>query len=152
MTKSTELRKWLAPSVPFTVVLQDANGKFEHGFNLCFDFNALALIERHLGVNLLAQFSQIFTISATSVSVFFWAAIQAYHPEYEGQEGLNVVRSYLNIANFESAALKVQEAFKLSLNAEQLALVEQALADAQKLIDGKAAAEAGARPLVESQQ
>jgi hypothetical protein len=125
------------------------DGKFEHSFKLCFDFNALALIEKHLGVNLLVQFSQIFSISASSVSVFLWAAIQAQHPEYEGEEGLAVVRSYLNIANFEAAAVKVQEAFKLSLNKEQLDRVEAALAAAQRVIDGEAAAGAS-DPLVQS--
>ena len=153
MTKSTELRKWLSPSVSYSLVLRDAEGESKHDFHLCFDFNALAAIEQHLGINLLAQFSHIFSISAISVSIFFWAAIQAYQPEYAGEEGLAAVRSYLNIANFEEAALKVQDAFKLSLNKEQLDRVEKALADAKSELEAERKSKkrkAGAAPLAES--
>lgn len=157
MAKVTQLRKWLAPSVPYTISLEDQTGKFEHSFKLCFDFNALSLVEKYLGVNLLEQFSAIFNINATSVSIFFWAAAQAYQPEYGvetsstcptcGQErticeGLDVIRSFFTIGNFEPAALAVQEAFKLSLNPDQRKIVEAAVAAA---IEVAARAAAGAK-------
>lgn len=147
--KVSVLRKWLAPSVPFTVVLQDNSGRFEHNFKLAFDFNALALIEAHLGVNLLAQFSGIFNISATSVSIFFWAAAQAYQPEYAGDEGLECLRSYFTIGNFEAAAVAIQDAFKLSLNEDQRALVEEAIAKAKAEAAKRAALEAAGKPTPE---
>lgn len=151
MAKVTQLRKWLAPSVPYTVLLEDQTGKFEHKFKLCFDFNALSLIEANLGVNLLEQFSAIFNINATSVSVFFWAAAQAYQSEYAGPEGLDCIRSFFSIGNFEPAALAVQEAFKLSLNPDQRAIVERAVAAAIEVAACKqtaAANEGGEPPLV----
>ncbi len=168
MAKANQLRKWLAPCVPYTVVLEDADGKHEHKFKLAFDFNAFAVIEKHLGINLLAEFAPIFNISASSISVFFWAAALAYQPEYgnvsscpkcgteiktngDSTEGLEVIRSYFNAGNFEPAALAVQEAFKLNLNPEQCAIVEKAIADVLALVAAKAAGRAdeigGAVPL-----
>lgn len=135
MAKATPLRKWLAPSVPYTVVLRDEQGEFRHDFKLCFDLNALALIESTLRVNLLANFAAVFNVTATAVSVYFWAAAQAYQPEYAGEEGLDVIRSFFNAGNFEPAAEAVQAAFKLSLNDEQRARVEAALESARKLIE-----------------
>lgn len=147
MANVPTLRKRLVPSVPFTISFEDSLGKFEKSFRLCFDFRALAAIEQILHVNLLANFASIFSVSATSVSVFFWAAILANHEEFADADGLDVVRSYFTVGDFEPAALAIQEAFKASLSAEQRAEIEAAIEAAKKKLEAERTGTAAPDPL-----
>lgn len=120
---------WASPSFPYTVVLLDRTGaKHEVSFRLTFDFRALALVEAHTGLSLLTQAGAMFQeMSVTNLTIMFWAAIQASHPEYAGKAGLEAVRSYFTLGNVEGMCDAVQEAFLVSLPPEQEAAIRASL-------------------------
>jgi len=134
MAKTTALRKRLTPSVPFTIEFTDTKGTYRQPVQLAFDFNALAAVEEATGVNLLNNYLYIYKMDAINVSLFFWAALLAYQPEYADKDGLEKVRSFLDFGNWEPAAIAVIEAFKLSLSPAQRQVIE----DATKAVEEKA--------------
>ena len=133
MAKITPLRKRLTPSVPFTIEFEDKQGKQVQNVQLAFDFNAIAAVEEATGVNLLNNYLYIYKLDASNVSLFLWAALLPYQPEYGDKNGLETVRSFLDFGNWEPAALAVIEAFKLSLNPAQRQVIE----DATKAVEAK---------------
>jgi hypothetical protein len=123
MTKSN-LRRRITPFVPFSTTVENADGgKFELNFKLSFNFNAMSLVEEQTGLSMLT--GEVFEKpSAKNTTILLWAAIQENHPEYEGQEGLETIGSYLTLASAKEALSAIQKAFVASLpkdKAEQLA-------------------------------
>jgi len=127
------LRKRITPSYPLRLVVRNADDStFELNFRLSYDFNAMALVEEHTGFSMFD--GSIFkNPSATNVSVLLWAGIQEYcGDDYTGDEGLRVIRSYLDLENVQVAQEAINEAFLVSLPKEQADLIRKAAAAAIK--------------------
>lgn len=124
----TTLKRRIAPSVRLTLALEDQLGNLHpYEFLLCFDFNAIALIEERTGIGVLD--GEIWSILqpkkagaketlarnkpslAATISVMFWAVVQANHPELEGEEGLRTIRSHMDPQNTQKILEGVAEAF-----------------------------------------
>ncbi len=126
MAKSN-LRRRITPSVPFSTSVENADGgKFELNLRLSFNFNAMALVEEKTGMSMLT--GEVFQHpSAKNTTVLLWAALLENHPEYEGDEGLDAVGTYLNLTNAKDALAAIQAAFVASLpksTAEQIKSAE----------------------------
>lgn len=142
MANKPQLRKFLSKGVPFTLTVTGAEGQRQLSFSLLFDFNALALVEELTGYSLLT--GTIFNhLNARISSILFWAAIQAYSPEYAGPDGLDVIRSLMTLKNNEAIQEAVNEAFIQALPDEQAANIRAALA---------AKAEGGEAPLAKADE
>ena len=114
-----ELRRRIAPATALTLDLQSESGEsVRFDLKLVFDFNAIALVEETLHVNLLMG-DVIGKMSGSALSVFFWASLLACQPEYAGLEGLAVVRSYMDLGNASLIGSAVLDAFLKSLPLEQ---------------------------------
>ncbi len=137
------LKKRIAPSVPLSLDLtDDTGGKFTKNFKLSFDFNAKAEIEERTGLNMLT--AQVWTnLSAKVLSVMLWAAVLANHPEYrtkdekgnETDEGLEVIRSYMELSNTDAIYEALWDSYFLSLPKDRRDALEasrKALMDAEK--------------------
>lgn len=123
MAQETSLRKAIAPSTPLSLELEGEQGKFVIHVKLAFDFNAYALIEARTGLNILKN--QLFTnINATNIVVMLWAALQRYNPDYVGDEGLEVIGTYVSIENFGVVAQALKAAFLASLSKEARESIE----------------------------
>jgi len=114
----TPLQRRVAPAVPLALEFEDAGQARRLDLRLVFDFNAVALVEETLHVNLLKG-DVVDHLSGTALSVMLWASLQAYQPEYEGAEGLAVLRSYMEIGNAPAVSLAVVNAVVRSLPQEQ---------------------------------
>jgi hypothetical protein len=123
------LRRRIAPSVPLTLDLEDDSGaKFTRSFKLCFDFNAIALVEDESGYSLLD--GEIWKHpTAKNLSIMFYAAALAQHPEYEGH--LDVIRSLMDAGNVEKITRALNEAFINSLPKEKQDVIRKAQSDAE---------------------
>ena len=93
LQKKHPLQRMVRKSAP--VVLQFEDGQ-ELAFNLAFDFNTLARIESKTGLKTLNIFTVWIEMSATVLSVMFWAAACTNHPEYDSDEGLAIIRSLMD--------------------------------------------------------
>jgi hypothetical protein len=153
MAKDTPLRKRLTPSVPYTIEFNDEKGGYVEKVQLAFDLNAIAAIEEATGVNILNNWLYIYKLDATNFSLFFWAALLPYQPKYNSKEGLEAVRSYFDLSNWEPAGEKVWEAYKLCLDPIRKQAVEEALTAATKAIEtGVVPEESGKAPLDQTVQ
>ena len=95
----TTLKKRIAPSVPVSLELSDGEGtNVSLGLRLSYDFNAVTRIEEKTGLNLL-NLASWNNLNATALGVMFWAGLIARQPEYAGDEGLEVARSYIDLGN-----------------------------------------------------
>jgi len=116
------IRERISPSVPFTLAVEDARGKFSLSLKLAYDFDALGLVEEQTGKSMLTQATEVFdNPSCKSVSVLFWAALQENHPEYAGEKGLRAVRKNLTLGQAKAAREACFEAFLKQLPDEQVA-------------------------------
>jgi hypothetical protein len=116
MAEKAPIRKHLSPSAPLSLAFDNEKGDGVDvlQFNLAYDFNAFALIEGRTGLNVLK--AELFkNINATNIRVLFWGALQLYHPEFEGDNGLEVAGSYINFENSKDIAQVLKKAFLLSL-------------------------------------
>lgn len=150
-SKNGALRRRVAPSVPLTLELEDdAGGKFTRSFRLAFDMNAAAEIEERTGLSLLDAGIWQHINEPVAFSVMFYAALLANHPEYrtvddEGEasdEGLEVIRSYMQESNAEPITEALWKAYLIYLPREKRELMEKlrAKAEAQRS-DGGAEAD-----------
>lgn len=125
------LRRRITPFVPFVLKYTDESGEYASNLKIAYDWNSLALVELELGKNMLLDIGAVLdNPSIINVSVLLWAGLQIYHPEYEGAEGLEAVRSNLTIATAAEAKAKCSEAFVKQLPPEQVAAMEKAAAAA----------------------
>ena len=109
------LQELLTPSVPLIIKKKFANGReVEYGFQISFDFNACALVEKETGLSMLT--GEVFnTPTAIVVSALLWAGVQENHPEYEGEKGLRFIRRLLNPISAKKTLEAVNKAWLLSL-------------------------------------
>jgi hypothetical protein len=112
MQDVSQLRKRLAPATPITLEMTDDNGdKFSRSLKLCFDFAAGVAIEEKTGLNL-RDFKILTEMEKpTAMSVVFWAALLRHQPEYDSEDGLEVVRSYMDESNYELIAEALWHAY-----------------------------------------
>ncbi len=143
---NSALKRRIAPSVALTLELQDDSGaKCTKNFRLSFDFNTKAEIEERTGLNLLT--AEVWTnLSARTLSVMLWAAILANHPEYrtvdakdeETDEGLEVIRSYMEVGNTDQVHDALWNAYFISLPKDRREALEKARAELMEATKARA--------------
>jgi len=126
MSKSPFRRRVSTP-VSFLLNWEDEDGsKVSQSFQLCYDFNSLALVEEALGKSMLMDIGEILdNPSVKNVSVLLWAAVQEHNPEYEGKDGLREIRYNLTVGTAKEALAACSEAFIKQLPAEQVAKLRE---------------------------
>jgi hypothetical protein len=125
-TAKGALRRRIVPSVPLTLELTDDSGStFSRSFRLSYDFNAFALINERTGLSVLG--GNIWTkLDERVLGVMLWAAVLANHEEYASEEGLGVIRSYMDSGNADLIMEKVFDAYCVSLPADKRDLLQKA--------------------------
>ena len=119
MAKNEALRRRIVPAIPLRLDLTDDSGeKFSRTFRLSFDFNAFALIQERAGVDMTGLRAWA-KLNPSTLSVMFWAAVQACSSEYAGEEGLGIIRSYMDVTNEDLIGAKLFEAYTEVLPAKQ---------------------------------
>ena len=120
----TALKMRIAPSVPLKLTLKDHDGsKYAKNFLLCFDANAAAEVEERTGFNMLR--GEIWEkLSFRALSIMFWACVLANHDEYASDDGLRVIRSYMDIGNTAQISEAVEQSFLASLPEEKRLFIE----------------------------
>ncbi len=112
--KPMQLRRRIAPSVLLRLELDDQSGdKLVRTFKLSIDFNAACFVQAKIGKSLVDGDTWD-SLTPESLSIIFYAAILANHPEYktvdddgeETDEGLEVIRSFIDPGN----CLQIQDA------------------------------------------
>lgn len=123
------LDELLSPSVPLTISKKFANGrKVDYCFQIAFDFNTAALVEKETGFSMLT--GEAFDHpSATVISAMLWAGVQQYHTEYEGEDGLRFIRRIMDTVSAKHALEAVQKAWLLSLPDETRQEIERKAAE-----------------------
>jgi hypothetical protein len=126
MKQTTELRRRIAPSVPLTLELADDSGeKFTRSFLLAFDFNAMTSVLEQTGYSMLT--GEIWNhVNEKTLSIMFHAAVLLRHPEYASDNGLEVIRSYMDTMNTEAITNALNDAFLLQLPPARRKKVEAA--------------------------
>lgn len=127
--KKLPLARRVRPSVPITLELDQGQ---QATFRLSFDFNAIVRIEEKTGLRMLNVYAPWAGLSATVLSVMLWAAMLANHPEYDSDEGLAIVRSFLDPENADRATQSLWEAYLLYLPERQAKAMRQMREDAEK--------------------
>lgn len=145
VNKKSAIRHHIAPSVPLSLSLVDDNGARQLDFKLAFDFNSFSMVEDKIGINMLQSASDFFdSLSADKLRVALWAALQIHNEGYEGDEGLEIVGSYLSYTNAVVVAAALRAAFVAGLGPE----VQKAIKDAEEAARAaEAAGVAGEVPL-----
>jgi len=114
--KVAAIRHRIAPSVPFSLEITDSSGSFKIDFQLRFDFNVLARIEKETGLKMLGGMDMFTTKMSSSVlSAMLWAAAADSNPDYDNEEGLRAIRSYLDKEAGSRAYDALWEAYMLFL-------------------------------------
>lgn len=145
---AASLKMRLAPSYPFTLEVEGTAGKELLSFRLCYDFNALALIEEKTGWSLLT--GAIFNhLNAGFTLTMFWAGVLAYHPEYSTDAGRQVLGSMITHRNAAVVSDAVSDAFIKSLPDDQQERIRVAAENARKDAQAKAAGK-GEEPIAPS--
>lgn len=136
MAKTEALRRRIVPAVVLQLDLADDSGaQFSRTFRLSWDFNAFALVQEKTGFDMTGLRAWA-NLNPATLSIMFWAAALACQPEYAGDEGLGVIRSYLDVSNEDLVGAKLFEAYAAALPAKQR----------QILLDVKAKLERGEDP------
>jgi hypothetical protein len=144
--KKSALKKRIAPSLPLKLELVDDNGStFTRNFRLSFDFNALARIQEKTGIRMLGL--EIWgALSASVLSVMFWASVLANQPDYntvdeDGKptdEGLEVIRSYMDMSNADQISDACWDAFLLGLPKDRAEKLREMKKEAERIALEKA--------------
>lgn len=134
------MRRRIAPSHDMSLDLVDDDGtKFTIKFRLSFDMNVIVLIEEMTGLGvangeiwdyLSEQLSRgkdgpkreyrVHPSVSMVVSTMLWAAAQPHHgADYDSEEGLRVIRSYMDFNNFAFIAFELEKAFVASIPKEK---------------------------------
>ena len=131
--KITALRRRIAPSVPLSLKIVDADGStFDVNLNLRFDFNVLARIEEKTGLKTLSGMYMWANLSASILSVMLWSAAIPSNPEYDSPEGLETMRSYLDKETADKATNALLEAYLLFLPKKEADIVREFKEKAEK--------------------
>lgn len=143
------LRRRIAPSFPLKLELLDDSGDtLIRNFRLSLDFNAACDIQARIGSSLLDGATWEDTRPIT-IATMLYAAILAHHPEYETtdgdgnptNEGIEVLRSYMDAGNCKDIQNALFEAFVATLKPERQAEIRLAREEAAR----EAAAEKAAK-------
>jgi hypothetical protein len=140
MSERPTLRRRITPSVPFTLTVEDTDGsKFSSSLRVAFDCNAFVAFEQETGINILRDLGVVFDRpNIRLLTALFWAGLQLNHPEYEGAEGLDVLRANIGLSNIKDIKEVCTKAFLLQLPKEQAARLEQEAAEKLKAVaEGK---------------
>jgi len=86
MSETRNRVKTLA-TVPFILEVEDADGgKFQQSYLLAYDFNSLAIVEKHLGVSMITDAGSVFeNPTVKNISILFYGALLAVQggPAYQ---------------------------------------------------------------------
>lgn len=119
------LKRRIVPSFPLALNLTDDDGtKQTLNFRLSFDYNAFALIQDRTGLEM-ATGDVWRNLRGSVLSVVFWAALLAHHQEYRGDEGLEVIRSYMDAGNTDQITEAILDAYIASLPEEKQAPIRE---------------------------
>jgi hypothetical protein len=119
-TTKSPLRQRITPSVPYTLDVEDLQGKFALSFRLSYDLNAFCLVEEKLGKSMLTDLAAILDKpTVTTITVLLWAALQNNHGEYGGDDGLVAVRNLVTLPTLQPALAACVEAFLVQLPKEK---------------------------------
>jgi len=128
----TALKKRIIQALPLTLDVQDDGGVTEKKeFHICYDFNAAAALQEKtvckkypMGIKLteLAAWSHVG--EPIFISALFWAGIIARHPEYNSDEGLEVIRSYMDERNSDVITKACWDAYLLNLPKQKREFME----------------------------
>jgi len=130
------MRKRIAPSLPLRLELEDADGtKFVRNFKLSFTLNTLARIQEKTGVKVLG-IGIWAEISPQLMGAMLWAALLPHSPEYDTRdengeptdEGLEVIRSYVDMSNLDQVGEALWESYLLSVPKEKAEFLRKARA------------------------
>lgn len=126
--------KRIAPSYGFVLRgEQMGGGKFEQPFRLCFDFAAFKRIKQTTGLELVSSAKAWAHLGdADCLPEIFWAAIIRHHPEYDNEDGLDAVRSYIDAQNADSIGEAVIEAYLITLPAKTANKLKAAWEEAKR--------------------
>ena len=122
---SPALRRRIVPTALLELELpEDGGGKILIKLRLSFDFNALALIQERCGLDMTEQ-NVWALLNPSNASVMLWASALACQPEYADEEGLGVIRSYMDAGNYVLIVERMFDAYVASLpEAQRKALME----------------------------
>jgi len=142
---ATALRRRIAPAIQVTLELQDEGGSpYKASFQVSYDFNAAAAIQEHTVSKAHPEGLKLTDASVWShasepifFSVMFWAGIIARHPEYNSDEGLEVIRSYMDERNSDLIIGACWDAYLLGLTPEKRKFMEKLKDDAEKKLRGE---------------
>jgi len=121
--KQLKVTKLLAPTT--TLVLKVDEGTPEEKrleLELAWTMGAVLTLEKELRdvgeeVNIFQDPAKFWTqLSCTKLAFGIWAAAQQEHPEYAGDEGFQIISSYLTPDNYAAAAIGLKECFLESLS------------------------------------
>jgi hypothetical protein len=135
--KRPVLRRSITPSIPLKLDLHDAEGDFAAELQLRLDNSAMVRFEEKSGVNTLAQGPlEIWAgMDARRLSALLWAAVLAHNPEYDSDEGLEVIRSYVTDENAKQVYEALWEAHLASLSPERRKLMSEIRAKGKETLE-----------------
>jgi hypothetical protein len=137
-------------STPLTLQLEDGNGeKFVRTFRLAFDFNAQCIVEFRTKLSMLEKEIWL-RDSPTNLSVMFHAAVLMHQPEYAGEEGLQVLRSYMDAGNIGQISDALNEAFVSTLPEEKQKIIRAKQAERKAQGENPTAPAANSQPTPEA--
>jgi hypothetical protein len=140
MTTRKALVSRIAPSVPFTLEWENADGsKQSLGVRLAYDLNALAIIEEKLGLSPTVDVEEIFFSKPTvkCAQVLLYAALQLNHEDdFPGEDGYKAVGSVLTLQTMGAAKDACWEAYLGQLKPEAAQKFRDAL---KALLEGRKA-------------
>jgi len=131
----TPLKKRIVKALPFTLDLGDF-GKFD--FQLCYDFNSAAALQEKTiskqtpaGIKLQELMTWTHVSEPIFISALFWAGIINRHPEYNSDDGLEIIRSYMDEGKLDEITKACWDAYLLNIPKEKREFMEELKAKAE---------------------
>lgn len=118
-----KLRAAIMPHEAIELNVKDADGS-RHKYNLkvAYDLNAICLVEELTGKNLLIGLTAFLDKpSVHDIRALFYAGLLLNHPEFTGQHGLQVIGTWVTLANAKHVWATCIKAFKSQLPEEEQA-------------------------------
>ena len=126
---ATALQKRKVPAHNVTIEVPGV-GSLE--FQLTYDFNAAAALQEKTVSKAFPMGIKLPEIEAWShigepifLSVLFWAGIIGRHPDYNNDDGLEIIRSYMDEGNSEVIAQGCWDAYLLNLPQKKREFMEE---------------------------
>ena len=125
----TPLRKRIVKALPFTLDVAD-DGKVN--FLLSYDFNAAAAFQEKTvskqhpeGLKLQELSTWKHVTEPIAISALFWAGIILRHPEYNSDQGLEIIRSNMDEAELDAIIKACWDAYLLNVPKEKREFMEE---------------------------